>query len=386
MTPSHHRSAPHGLRVETGGDGFPVAPPRPELSWQLPAPISVQPGYELEATIGDESLGYQAATGLHRFIAWPWRELRSREVVQWRVRMLGDEEPWSEWATFEAGLFDGDWTSQWISSPEGQDLPVGARPAYLFRREFTVERGGEPARLYSSALGVYVVRLNGSRVADVELAPGTESYHRTLYAQAADVSDLITPGRNVLEVELSDGWYRGKAGAFRRQAAWGPQTAIRAEIHLGVAGRSTVAVETGPDWSVHESTIVTADLMDGQVTDLTRPPRPLGPALVHTDPVVPLGWSPAPPVRVVTHLSPVSIRRLGRDAQIVDFGQNVSGRVRLANLGPKGTRTVMDFGEHLDADGDLTLTHLDTVGPDGTTTQFVQHDEVVADGRPDSVF
>ena len=59
----------------------------------------------------------------------------------------------------------------------------------------------------------------------------------------------------------------------------------------------------------------------------------------------------APPVRRVEELRPVSVVRAG-DAHVVDLGQNVNGWVRLADLGPAGTETVLRHGEHLAADGD----------------------------------
>jgi alpha-L-rhamnosidase len=379
---------PHGLQVETGGISFPVAPAKPELSWILPDGINQQDGYEIEASVNGDTRTYEQRSSRHRFVSWPWEPLASTDAVHWRVRVdgAGERSDWSGWSSFEAGLFEGDWSSSWISSPAGDDLPVGERPAYSFSTEFDVEDAGQAARLYSSALGVYEARLNGDRVDIGELAPGTESYDSTLYAQAADVTDLIRPGRNVLELVLSDGWFRGRAGAFRKQAAWGTQTSIRAELHIRTAATSMVAVATDLNWRVRESGIVSADLMDGQVTDLRIPAREYGAAIAGPEVVPPVSWSPAPPVQVVEEIAPQTITRLTEDVVIVDFGQNASGRVRLSSLGSAGTRTVLDFGEHLDREGQLDVGHLDTVGPDGSVTQFSQHDEVVSDGDLGVVF
>ena len=65
-----------------------------------------------------------------------------------------------------------------------------------------------------------------------ELSPGSTSYDRTLYAQASDVTDSLQTGINRLEVELSDGWYRGQVGAFRMPAGWGTVLGARAELHI----------------------------------------------------------------------------------------------------------------------------------------------------------
>ena len=84
------------------------------------------------------------------------------------------------------------------------------------------------ARLYATALGVYTAAVNGERVGTAELSPGSTSYDRTLYAQASDVTDSLRLGVNRLEIELSDGWYRGQVGAFRMPAGWGTVLGARA--------------------------------------------------------------------------------------------------------------------------------------------------------------
>lgn len=377
---------PYGLRVETGGDSFAVSSGLPEISWQLPLQTVSQEGYEIEALVNGEPLHHRARGAGHLFVVWPWAPLQSSQSVQWRVRLLGERTTeWSEWSHFESGLFEGDWTAQWISSPEGSELSVGSRPAYLFSTTFELDQVASSARLYSTALGVYDVTVNGKRVGNSELAPGSESYDRTLYAQAHDIVALLQAGTNTIEIRLSDGWYRGRANAFRHQAAWGAETAIRAEIHLFTLHQRYVAVATDTTWSVSEAEIVKADLMDGQTTDLRRAPKRVGLAIPAAETAPPVTWSPAPPVRVIQQIKPTNITRLSDDVVVVDFGQNASGWVRLTSLGVAGDRTTLDFGEHVVPSGDVTLSHLDTPSGNGVVS-FVQHDEVVSDGNPDSFF
>ena len=104
-------TAPTGLRIDAGGDQFPVSGARPRLSW---LPLDGADGYELHATIDDVSLEPVSAAG-HRLNAWPWRPLQSGERVRWRVRVPGGT--WSEEHVFEAGLLDADWSADWISPP-----------------------------------------------------------------------------------------------------------------------------------------------------------------------------------------------------------------------------------------------------------------------------
>src|SRR5699024_11215826 len=143
-------------------------------------------------------------------------------------------------------------------------------------------------------------------------------------------------------------------------AGWGTRLAARAELHLQLADGSTVRVHTDNSWRSTPSSIVAADLMDGQTTDLTVTGSPAVPVLVDQVVAPPISWSPAPPVRVVETRRPVAATQLTESTWLVDFGQNASGRVRLTNLGPRGTRTTLDHGEHVDPDGDLDTSHLDS--------------------------
>ena len=74
----------------------------------------------------------------------------------------------------------------------------------------------------------------------------------------------------------------------------------------------------------------------------------------------------------------------GGDAFVVDFGQNFSGWVRLARLGPAGRRLTLSHGEWLDGEGDLTTTHLDVDLPIvPVPLPLGQVDEVVSAGDGD---
>jgi alpha-L-rhamnosidase len=372
---SHAPDAPYDLTVDAGGDAFIVTSEQPRLSWKNP-PSSTD-STVIETTIDGRDPVTAVVSG-HRFVPWPFDALRSGSRVQWRVRADEPGGRWSDPATFEVGLLPQDWTADWISPVEGVDPGYGRRPAYVLSRRFTTP--GEPvwARLYATALGLYTATLNGRRVGTVELAPGSTSYDRTLYAQAFDVTDLLEDGENRIDVELSDGWFRGQVGAHRRPAEWGDTTAIRVELHVRLSDGSLQIVRSGEDWTSRPSTTVRADLMEGQTVDLRPAPVDETPVRVGVVDPPAIDWSPAPPVRVVESRTPVAVSRIRDDAWVFDFGQNASGWVRLTDLGSPGTRTVIDYGEHVDASGDLSTSHLDSTQPGEAPLRFVQRDEVIA--------
>lgn len=379
-------SVPTDLRVDAGGHPLIVSGPTPRLSYLPPAGLDEPKPATLEITVDNEAPRFVELTaGQHRLTPWPLPALRSRQQVRWRVGLgaAGATAAWSEPASFEVGLLDEDWSSSWISPvDDGWDVP-GERPAYALATRVDVPAGVVRARLYATALGVYEVFLRGERVGDVELAPGTSSYDSTVYAQAADVTALVEVGANDLEIVLSDGWYRGEVGAFRVPAAWGNTTAARAELHLDLADGTTRVVGTDAAWTSRRTRIVRASLMDGQTLDLTAPEGERHPVRVDIVSAPPVQWSPAPPVRVVETRKPVSVTEVRPGVWVADFGQNASGRIRLIGLGPAGTRTVIDHGEYIGADGDLSTAHLDSSGAGSEPTVFVQRDIVVSDGRTD---
>ena len=77
------------------------------------------------------------------------------------------------------------------------------------------------ARLYISALGIYVASINGRRVTDDWLRPGWIDYRKRIQYQTYDVTELIQAGENVLGVALGDGWYCGRIDSFERGEVYG---------------------------------------------------------------------------------------------------------------------------------------------------------------------
>ncbi len=273
------------------------------------------------------------------------------------------------------------WTAQWISPTESEeDAGPEDRGAYTLRKSFELRAIPRAATLYATALGVYEAFINGVRVGDVELAPGSTNYDETLYAQQYDVGYLLTTGKNQIDLVLSDGWFRGRNSGAQRRNVWGDTTAALAQLEISLDSGSKVTINTGGDWSTLPSPIVRADLMTGQTTDFRIDPDQADPAPVRVGLVSPPApsWSPAPPVRRVEERKPTFLRRLRDGVSILDAGQNLSGWVRLSDLGPAGSKTVLEFGEHLDAGGDLTTEHLDMTTPRGERLKFNQTDIVIA--------
>ncbi|GAA1947785.1 glycoside hydrolase family 78 protein [Nocardioides panacihumi] len=361
---------PTRLRAELRPDALGVDAPEPRLSWLLPEGAGRQEAYEL--SVDGRVVAVEGAE--HTLRPWPDAPLSSGESRAVRVRVRTDLG-WSEWSEpldVEAGLLSAaDWVADWVSPAplERGSVPrAGFRPAYRLRGEVVVDRPVRRARLHVTAHGVYEPWLDGRRVSDDELTPGYTEYLQRTQVQTYDVTAQLTVGRHVLGSVLADGWFRGQVGLTRAHDQWGDTTAFLAQLVLDHEDGTRTVVGTGGDWRCATSHILAADLIEGQQEDRR---------LVEPDWCTPSyddsGWSsvdvvdrghdiltgtPAPPARPVESLRPVSVRRLREGVDVVDFGQNINGRVRLTALGPAGTRLTLTHGEALGADGDVTLAHL----------------------------
>jgi alpha-L-rhamnosidase len=286
-------------------------------------------------------------------------------------------------------------SATWISPLEPERAQPGQRPVWQLRGSFSSPAAPVRATLTATARGIYECFINGTRVGDLELTPGFTAYKSRLQVQTYDVTNLVGIGGNTLGILLSDGWHRGQIGIFRAHSQWGDTVAALAQLNLEFADGTTAVVGTDGTWQSRPSGMI-ADLIAGQSIDFTAwDPAWCASLAAGT------GWdsvtvadhgydnlvtSPAPPVRRVEELAPVSITRIGR-GQVVDFGQNINGWVRLTNLGPAGTSLTLTHGEMLGPDGTVNQTHLMVdlpFMPAPLAAGMIDH--VVSAGREGDVF
>ncbi|VXB22897.1 Bacterial alpha-L-rhamnosidase family protein [Arthrobacter sp. 9AX] len=392
-------AAPSRLRVEHLREAIGITNVQPRLSW---TPGGAQTAYRITATTGWDT--GRVDSGQHVLVPYPGPALESRARFEWRVRTWTTdsdgteiESAWSEPMPVELGLLHpSDWTAQWIG-PAEPDIPApGERPGYALSRTFTMDSVPESARAYATAHGLYELFLNGQRVGDQQLTPGSTSYNTTLQVQAYDVTALLRPGANTIRAVLTDGWYRGTFGYTRDADMYGTHTAFLAQVEIQ-SGNSRTVIGTDESWLVSATEIVSADLMAGQRVDFRRGRREAptdaaapvpGAAVVREGSYETLTGPVAPPTRIVEELAPVAITRLASGHQVVDFGQNIHGWARLSRLGAPGEPVSLTYGEALDANGDVMQEHLrphDFKRP-GQFLSAGQVDEVTASGAPGEVF
>ncbi|MCW1886418.1 glycoside hydrolase family 78 protein [Luteolibacter flavescens] len=241
-------------------------------------------------------------------------------------------------------------------------------PATQLRKDFTVSRKPQRAMLYTTALGHVEPRLNGMPVDDSVFAPGWTDYRKRLYYRAYDVTDRINEGANTLGALLGDGWFRGNISILG-QNRHGSKTRLKAQLQLTYDDGSTELVTSDGSWKASTGPILEADMFAGETydarleqegwdapgfSDAAWKPVVTG---AEYEPAV-LEAYPMPPVRRTGELEAVKITSPHAGTQIIDFGQNFSGWVRLKTKAPAGTTIRLRFGEMLQPNGKLYTENL----------------------------
>jgi alpha-L-rhamnosidase len=366
------------VRFEHSRDALGIGTAAPRLSWTVTTAVPGwrQTAYAIEAYGADGRLRARTdrvECAQSVLVPWPFAPLSSREHLRVRVQVWGNDgrpSAWSAPRALEAGLLHaGDWTARFVTPAWNEDI-TRAQPCPLLRRDFAVRAGVARARLYVTALGVYEAQINGAVVGDHVLAPGWTSYSHRLRYQAFDVTSLLREGRNAIGAALGDGWYRGRLsfGGGRRNI-YGDRLALLAQLEIAYADGTTERVVTDASWRAATGPILAADLYDGETYD-ARLERPGWSAPGHDDGawagvrvldrdlsilVAPDG----PPVRRTELVSPVAITASPSGRAIVDFGQNLVGRIRLTVMGQAGQAITLRHAEVLQ-DGELCTRPLRT--------------------------
>jgi alpha-L-rhamnosidase len=346
----------------------------PRLSWIIEAAPAGwrQAGYEVQARgAGGEIDRVHVDSDESVLVPWPFAPLASRERREVRVRVIGVDgtQACSDWTRAEAGLVEpADWQAKMVGPTPG--TPAGEARSPLIRGEFALPDGDVVrARLYATAHGLARFFLNGTRVGDDELTPGWTAYADRLRYRTYDVTDRILPGEHVIGAWLADGWWRGRIGWDGKDALYGPCLGVLAQLEVEYANGTRKVISSSTAWRAAPSAIDAADLYDGESFDARRyNPAWSAPGLDAS------GWAPTelheldvatlvapdgPPVR---HTQTLAVREvLGSPSGklIVDFGQNMVGRLRIRVSGAAGQTVTLRHAEVLQ-DGELATGPLRT--------------------------
>ncbi|MFS0734994.1 family 78 glycoside hydrolase catalytic domain [Microbacterium sp. 1P10UB] len=359
------------LRAELRDDTVFVATPTPRLTWTVEDAADGWIQASAELSDGRDTVRLDGPDSA--LVAWPFAPLAAGEERDVTVRAIatsGAQTAWSAPRRVAAGfLAEGEWVAEPIGLAD-PDRP--AQPA-LVRTSFHLDRPVRSALLLWTALGVAEPELNGEPVAEDVLAPGWTAYRDRLVHETVDVTRLVRQGDNVLGATVAGAWYTEKYGFFTfTDRLYGDQPSFLAQLRVAFEdGTVDTIAATGDAWTATgDGPVVDSGIYPGEHQDLRRVlpgwsapggtvegwnPVRVGPAARPDYDTVPVPEARiAPPVRRIQTLPVVDVTTSPSGATILDFGQNLVGRLRIRVTGPAGTRLTARHAEVLE-DGELSI-------------------------------
>ncbi len=343
------------LRTEHMENPMGIDVARPYLSWNCEGGVR-QAAYEVRALEGEELLWNSGRVEGDEMHVYYGRNLSSRQRVEWSVRLWDENGTCGEWSTpadFEMGLLSReDFQAKWIN-PELETDAGKRQPASVLRKVFSAE-AGKAARAYVTCHGNYEAYINGRRIGDFVLAPGTGNYNEKLSYQMYDVTGLLRDGENEIRVLLGDGWYRSAAGVEGVRNLFGTELALFFQLEVDgnvvcVSDETWQATQDGP--------IVESDMCQGEIYDAGKEDenawswhavklKDVDASVLSASNSVPIGEFERFEGKIIT---------TPNGETVIDFGQNLAGYVELEVDAHAGQKIILQHGETLDENGNFTI-------------------------------
>lgn len=303
-----------------------------------------------------------------------------KEAKRYFVRVKAgdgqDESSWSDAVSFVTALAgkNGEWEegsplwkADFVSAETDDSYKETSKGTYV-RGSFTVHGEISEAYAFTTALGLYQFYLNGEKVGEDEMTPGWTSYRRHLLYQTYDVTKYLKQGKNAAGAMLGAGWYKGVMGLTKARNNYGDQTAFAMEIRIRYEDGTCESVYTDPSWMGADSPIIFSEIYDGEVYDAaleipdwSEAKQPQGnwkPVQIVSFDTEVMRAQYASKVRVMDRIPAKRVFATPAGEQVIDFGQNMAGRIEVTASGKPGDVIELHCFEILDKDGNVYLDNL----------------------------
>lgn len=321
-------------------------------------------------------------------IAYAGKPLVSRQECWWQVRTWdasGKPSAWSEPAFWRMGLLNpSDWKATWIGAPwQGEEalprtpwpnapLKTLPPPAPIFRKTFTIQKPVAKAVAFVTGLGYFEFFVNGKKVSDDELVPNQTNYgkrpglpegsiplednfreYRVMYL-AYDIKSFLWQGENVLGAIVGNGFFN--PAKFWCEGYGTPR--FIGQIYITYTDGSEDIIVSDRSWKASKSPILMDMVYFGEHYDarleqagwnvpgfddsswenVVERKAPEGKLVAHT----------ALADKVTLRLPPKKIRKKGPGNYLVDFGVEISGRLRIHDVqGSAGHKVTFRYVSNL---------------------------------------
>lgn len=343
----------------------------PQLSWHIESEKRgiLQTAYQVIVADSPEDLVQNNAniwdsgkidTAKSAGVYYSGPKVISRKIYYWKVRIWDSNNKISDWsqpAFFEMGLLNQeDWKADWIGYPAGWPGRV-----LYFKKTFSTEKPIQKARAYISGIGYYVLHINGRKVGDHVLDPGTTDYSKQVLYATYDITDFLEK-ENAIGVSVGPGWYGM------------PKLRMQVEITYTDGTTEMISTSMKVDWRVTVGPIIKSSIYDGEYYDAREEKPDLDiangtilkvsrtnrwtTAVATNSPGGKMVSQKLEPIKVMDTISPQSISEPIPGIYIIDTGQNLAGWASLKVKGKRGTEISLKFAESLNKDGTVNQENL----------------------------
>lgn len=354
---------------------------RPRFSWQVKSdqPGFLQNAYQL--VVGTEK--DQVASGKGNFwepetvnssvipVVYNGLELQPFTRYFWSVRVQAENGNWSDWsevAFFETGMMQQtNWKGKWITDTYDYNV----KPAPYFRKEFSAKKEIESARAYIAVGGLYELSINGQRIGDHRLDPTYTRFDRRNLYVTYDITEKLRQGENAIGVLLGNGWYNHQSTAvwYFDKAPWRARPKFCLDLRITYSDGSVETVSSGQDWQIALSPVIFNSIYTAEHYDarLEQPgwnlPGFAGEgwrnAMATNAPSQNIVAQALHPIRNVTEISAVEMKKQGERTWLFDFGRNMAGVTKMKVSGLGGTTIRLKHVERLDSAGRADMSNID---------------------------
>ena len=297
-------------------------------------------------------------------------ELQAFTCYFWSIRVQDENGNWSDWSSvafFETGMMEmTNWKGKWITDTHDYNV----KPAPYFRKEFSTNKKIESARAYIAVAGLYELSINGERISDHRLDPTYTRFDRRNLYVTYDVTENLQQGENAIGVLLGNGWYNHQSTAvwFFDKAPWRARPKFCMDLRVTYSDGTTEIISTGQDWQTAFSPVIYNSIYTAEHYDARLEQPGWDKPSFQAD-----GWRNATntgapsqnitaqalhPIRNVTEIPVVEMKKQGEHIWLFDFGRNMAGVTRMKVSGPVGTNIRLKHVERLDSAGRADMSNI----------------------------
>lgn len=254
-------------------------------------------------------------------------------------------------AEFETGRMDTPWTAAWITDGAYHFKEKKISPRTMtFKKDFSLKGNIKQARIYATAIGIYELELNGSKVGSDYFAPGFTSYKHQLQYQTYDVTDSLKKNNRLISV-VGGGWAVGAYTYKRMNRLYADRQAFLCELRIRYEDGSEEIIGTDETWLVTEDgNFQETEFYNGETYDATvdlesLPFRNAVQEQLKIHPQILAQYGS--PVRAHELLTPISCFISPSGTLVYDFGQNFAGVIVAEIHGKKGQKIIFSHAEIL---------------------------------------